>query len=56
MPILEVVLDHLAGASVFFSLDLFKGYWQFKLDLDSQEMQFTKQKRAGVGALFRRLE
>jgi hypothetical protein len=38
MPMLEVVLDHLAGASVFFSLDFFKGYWQFKLDPESQEM------------------
>jgi hypothetical protein len=33
-----VVLDHLAGASVFFSLDFFKGYWQFQLDPESQEM------------------
>jgi hypothetical protein len=38
MPMLEVVLDHLAGASVLFSLDIFKGYWQFKLDPESQEM------------------
>jgi hypothetical protein len=38
MPMLEVVLDHLAGASLFFSLDFFKGYWQFKLDPESQEI------------------
>jgi hypothetical protein len=28
----------LGGASVFSSLDFFKGYWQFNLDPDSQEM------------------
>jgi hypothetical protein len=38
MPMLEVVLDHLDGAAVFFSLDFFKGYWQFKLAEESQEM------------------
>jgi hypothetical protein len=35
---LEAVLDHLVGASVFFSLGFFIGYWQFKLDPDRQEM------------------
>ena len=38
MPMLEVILDHLAGSAVFFSLDFFKGYWQFELDVASQEM------------------
>ena len=38
MPMLEVILDHVAGASLFFSLDFFKGYWQFMLDKDSQEL------------------
>ncbi|ETV95092.1 hypothetical protein H310_11375 [Aphanomyces invadans] len=38
MPMLEVILDHLAGAEVFFTLDFFKGYWQFALDKTSQEM------------------
>ena len=38
MPMLEVVLDHVAGSSVFFSLDFFKGYWEFMLDPASQEM------------------
>jgi hypothetical protein len=38
MPMLEVALDLFAGASVFFSLYFFKGYWQFKLDPESQEM------------------
>ncbi len=33
-PMLGVVLDHLTGASVFFSLD----FLQFKLDRESQEM------------------
>ena len=27
MPILEVVMDHLQGAKVFFVIDFFKGYW-----------------------------
>ena len=38
MPMLEVILDHVAGASLFFSLDFFKGYWQFMLDEGSQEL------------------
>ncbi|ETV91956.1 hypothetical protein H310_13605 [Aphanomyces invadans] len=38
MPMLEVILDHLCGAKVFFTLDFFKGYWQFALHPDSQEM------------------
>ncbi|KAF0744145.1 hypothetical protein Ae201684_001287 [Aphanomyces euteiches] len=38
MPMLEVILDHLCGAQVFFTLDFFKGYWQFALHPDSQEM------------------
>jgi hypothetical protein len=37
MPILEVVMDRLAGAKVFFSLDWFRGYWQLALDPESQE-------------------
>ena len=38
MPLLEVVLDHVQGATVFFSLDFFKGYWQLPLHPDSQEL------------------
>ncbi|KAF0774477.1 hypothetical protein AaE_001823, partial [Aphanomyces astaci] len=38
MPMLEVILDHLSGAVFFFTLDFFKGYWQFALDMGSQEM------------------
>jgi hypothetical protein len=38
MPMLEVILDHLKGASVFFSIDFFKGYWQLPLHRDSQEL------------------
>ncbi|ETV90041.1 hypothetical protein H310_15126 [Aphanomyces invadans] len=38
MPMLKVIVDHLAGAEVFFSLDFFKGYWQFALDKASQEI------------------
>ncbi len=30
MPLLEVVLDHVQGATVFFSPDIFKGYWQLR--------------------------
>ncbi|KAF0712314.1 hypothetical protein As57867_004858, partial [Aphanomyces stellatus] len=38
MPMLEIILDHLDGAEFFFVLDFFKGYWQFALHEDSQEM------------------
>ena len=38
MPMLEVVVDHLRGATCFFLLDFFKGYWQFALDPSCQEM------------------
>ncbi|KAF0711038.1 hypothetical protein As57867_005399, partial [Aphanomyces stellatus] len=38
MPMLEVVVDHLSGATCFFLLDFFKGYWQFALDPSCQEM------------------
>ncbi len=38
MPMLEVALDHLVGGLGVFSLDFFKGYWQFQLDPESQEM------------------
>ena len=38
MPMLEVILDHLVGAAFFFTLDFFKGYWQYALDKASQEM------------------
>ena len=38
MPILEVVMDRLAGAKVFFSLDWFRGYWQLPLHPESQEL------------------
>jgi len=33
LPILEVILQHLKLASVFASLDAFKGFWQFHLKL-----------------------
>ena len=38
MPMLEVVVDHLSGATCFFLLDFFKGYWQFSLDPSCQEV------------------
>lgn len=38
MPILEVVMDHLHGARVFFVIDFFKGYWQLALARESQEL------------------
>jgi hypothetical protein len=38
MPMLKEALDHVGGASVFFSLYFFKDYWQFQLHEDSQEM------------------
>ncbi len=38
MPMLEVVVDHLSGATAFFLLDFFKGYWQFALHPSCQEM------------------
>jgi len=37
-PILEVILQHLKLASVFSSLDAFKGFWQFPLDVDCQKI------------------
>lgn len=37
MPILEVAFDKLTGAKYFFTIDFFKGYWQFPLHSDSQE-------------------
>ena len=38
MPMLEVVVDHLRGATCFFRLEFFKGYWQFALDPSCQGM------------------
>ena len=38
MPIVSVVLDHLQGMKYYCSLDAHKGYWQFPLHKDSQEM------------------
>jgi hypothetical protein len=38
MPILEVIMDHLQGAKVFFAIDFFKGYWQLPLAKESQEL------------------
>jgi hypothetical protein len=37
MPIFEVVMAHLSGATRFAVLDAFKGYWQFPVDPDCQE-------------------
>jgi hypothetical protein len=38
MPLLEVVLSSLGGSACFALLDAFKGYWQFPVDEDSQEL------------------
>ena len=38
LPILEVVLMYLEGAKFFASLDAFKGFWQFPLHEESQEL------------------
>jgi hypothetical protein len=38
MPMLEVILDHLKGSCVFFSVNFFKGYWQLPLHPESQEL------------------
>jgi hypothetical protein len=38
--ILEVILQHLKLASVFANLDAFKGFWQFPLDVDCQEIYY----------------
>ena len=38
MPSLEIVLGRLAGASYFATLDAYKGYWQFPLAKESQEL------------------
>ena len=38
MPMLDVIMEKLKGAKYFFSLDFFKGYWQFKLHAESQEL------------------
>lgn len=37
MQVLEVVIGELEGATVFFVLDWFRGYWQLPLHPDSQE-------------------
>jgi hypothetical protein len=38
MLMLEVVMDHLQGAKVFFVIDFFKGYWQLPFAEASQEL------------------
>jgi hypothetical protein len=38
MPHLEVVMSHLKGSQVFFTLDWFRGYWQLPLHEESQEL------------------
>ncbi len=38
MSMLEVVVDHLRGATCFSLLDFIKGYWQFALDPECQEI------------------
>jgi hypothetical protein len=38
LPILEVILQHLKLALVFASLDAFKGFWEFPIDVDCQEI------------------
>lgn len=37
MPLLDTLLVHLRGSSVFACLDLFNGYWQMPLEESSQE-------------------
>lgn len=36
-PLLEIIVGELEGATVFFRLDWFRGYWQLPLHPDSQE-------------------
>ncbi|POM78825.1 Hypothetical protein PHPALM_3603 [Phytophthora palmivora] len=38
MPIIEVILDYLNDLELYFLLDFFKGYWQFLLSLECQEL------------------
>jgi len=38
LPILEVSMSYLNGASWFGSLDAFKGFWQFPLESKCQEI------------------
>ncbi|KAE9353529.1 hypothetical protein PR003_g3818 [Phytophthora rubi] len=38
MPILEVEFDRLRGMKFYFSLDFFKGFWQFAAAVDCQEI------------------
>ncbi|KAG3231289.1 hypothetical protein PI124_g23616 [Phytophthora idaei] len=38
MPVLEVVFDRLRGSSRYFSLDFFKGFWQFAMAVWCQEI------------------
>ena len=37
MPHADAMLAKLAGATIFFKIDFIHGYWQFPLDVDSQE-------------------
>ena len=38
MPFLEDIVQTMDGAKYFFSLDAFKGYWNFPLHKDTQEI------------------
>ena len=38
LPVLETILEHVSGSKVYASLDAHKGYWQFPLSEESQEM------------------
>lgn len=38
MPVLKVLIGELEGATVFFVLDWFRGYWQLPLHAESQEL------------------
>eukprot|EP00644_Phytophthora_capsici_P005004 jgi/Phyca11/96647/e_gw1.1.158.1 len=38
MPILEVEFDRLRGMKFYFSLDFFKGFWQFAVAMDCHEI------------------
>jgi len=40
LPILELNFQHIENAAWFSSLDAFKGFWQFPLAEESQEVYF----------------
>ena len=40
IPILEVILQYLSRATILAGLHAYKGFWQFPLHVDSQEIYF----------------